>query len=127
MLTGDLQSVSNANIQAFIPSCCVSAPTADVLPRPHLMILLQAPQTGVLPLSSGACCAACRMELRFCMGVGWARCWCWVTVVLVLSGRKRSAKPGSVTHGGRQEGPELPAAAAAVLDPEPTRTNKYIH
>lgn len=90
------------------------AVTTDVLS--HLMILLQAPHTGVLPLSSGACCAACRMELRFCMGVGWTGCWCWVTTVLVLSGRKRSAKPGSVTHGGRLEGPERPAAAAAVFD-----------
>lgn len=87
---------------------------------PHRMILLQEPQTGVLPVSSGACWAACRMELRFSMGVGWAGCLCWVITVLVLSGRKRSAKLGSVTHGGREEGPELVAAAvAAVLEPEP--------
>lgn len=95
--------------------------TTYVAVRPHLMILLQAPHTGVLPLSSGACCAACRMELRFCIGVGWTGCWCWVTTVLVLSGRKRSAKLGSVTHGGRLEGPELPAAAAAVLEPRPDK------
>lgn len=98
--------------------------TTDVTGRSHLMILLQAPHTGVLPLSSGACCAACRMELRFCMGVGWAGCWCWVTTVLVLSGRKRSAKLGSVTHGGLTEGPELPAAAAAVLEPGPEKKKK---
>lgn len=88
---------------------------------PHRMILLQEPQTGVLPESSGACWAACRMELRFSMGVGWAGCVCCVNTVLVLSGRNRSAKLGSVTHGGREEGPELAAAAAAaaVLEPEP--------
>lgn len=93
------------------------------------MILLQAPHTGVLPLSSGACCAACRMELRFCIGVGWTGCWCWVTTVLVLSGLKRSAKFGSVTHGGRLEGPELraAAAAAAVLEPGPeTDTEQFV-
>ena len=71
------------------------------------------------------------------MGVGWAGCWCWVTTVLVLSGRKRSAKLGSVIQGGREEGPELPpppppaaaaaaavsaaAAAAAVLEPGPEK------
>lgn len=84
--------------------------------QPHLMILLQAPHMGVLPLSSGACCAACRMELRLCIGVGWAGFWCWVTTVLTLSGRKRSAKLGSETHGGRQEGAELFGAAAALVD-----------
>lgn len=83
------------------------------------MILLHAPHSGVLPLSSGACCAACRIELRFCIGVGWTGCWCWVRTVLVLSGRKRSAKLASVTHGGRLEGPERPAAAGAVLDSTP--------
>lgn len=85
--------------------------------KSHLMILLQAPHNGVLPLSSGACCAACMMELRFCMGVGWAGCWCWVSTVLVRSGWKRSAKLASVTHGGLL-GAEEPDAAAAVLDPE---------
>lgn len=88
------------------------------------MILLQAPHSGVLPLSSGACCAACRMELRFSMGVGCTGCWCWVTTVLVLSGRKRSAKFGSVTHGGRTEGPEPPEALAAVLEPWRLKSEK---
>lgn len=78
----------------------------------HLMILLQAAQTGVRLLSGAPCWAACMMELRFCMGVGWAGWLCWVSTVLVLSGRYRSAKPGSVTHGGRQEGVE---AGPAVL------------
>lgn len=110
----------------FLPLQCITTVTTDVAAQSHLMILLQAPQSGVLPLSSGACCAACRMELRFCIGVGWAGCWCWVTTVLVLSGRKRSAKLGSVTHGGRLDGPELSAAAAsaAVLEPEPGKKNK---
>lgn len=84
---------------------------------PHRIILLQAPHSGVLPLSSVGGCAACRMELRFCIGVGWTGCWCWVTTVLVLSGRNRSAKFGSVTHGGLEDGAEAPAAAAAVLEP----------
>lgn len=92
----------------------------------HLMILLQAPHTGVLPLSSGACCAACRMELRFCIGVGWTGCWCWVTTVLVLSGRKRSAKLRSVTHGGRTEGAELPASSDAVLEPGPEKPRWFV-
>lgn len=60
----------------------------------HLMTLLQAAQSGVGllpppvpgPLAPGPCCAACRMELRFCMGVGWAGCWYCVITVLVLSG-----------------------------------------
>lgn len=82
--------------------------------KSHLMILLQAPHTGVLPGSSGACCAACMMELRFCIGVGWTGCWCWVSTVLVRSGRKRSAKLGSVTQGGLL-GAEEPDSA--VLDP----------
>lgn len=46
--------------------------------------------------------------------------------MLVLSGRKRSAKLESVTHGGRQEGPELPAAAAAVLEPEPGKKKNWV-
>ncbi len=54
---------------------------------PYLMILLHAAQSGVQPLeSAGFCCAACMMELRFCMGVGWTGFWCCVTTVLVLSG-----------------------------------------
>ncbi|TNN24166.1 hypothetical protein EYF80_065711 [Liparis tanakae] len=86
---------------------------------PHLMILLQAPHSGVLPPSSVCCAAACRMELRFCMGVGRAGCRCCVSTVLVLSGRKRSAKFWSVTHGGRDEGPDPPGPPAAFEPEEP--------
>lgn len=111
MCKGDLK---NSWIRKWIYS-----KATDAVVQPHLMILLQAPQTGVLPVSSGACWAAWRMELRFSMGVGWAGCWCWVNTVLVLSGRKRSAKLGSVTHGGREEGPEWPPVATAVLEPKP--------
>lgn len=135
MLTADVQSVivykrspsqRYKHWEYFLPLQCITTVTTDVAVQSHLMILLQAPQSGVLPLSSGACCAACRMELRFCIGVGWAGCWCWVTTVLVLSGRKRLAKLGSVTHGGRLDGPELSAAAAsaAVLEPEPGKKTK---
>lgn len=108
-----LSSLTGANTERLArvkKNLCV------VAVQPHLMILLQAPHMGVLPLSSGACCAACRMELRLCIGVGWAGFWCWVTTVLTLSGRKRSAKLGSETHGGRQEGAELFGAAAALVD-----------
>lgn len=93
------------------PVIYVQMPDNNKNEKSHLMILLQAPHTGVLPQSSGACCAACIMELRFCMGVGWAGCWCWVSTVLVRSGRKRSAKLGSVTQGGLL-GAEEPDAAS---------------
>lgn len=121
-LTGaSKEQTQRASLELKRISLCVAAV------QPHLMILLQAPHMGVLPLSSGACCAACRMELRLCIGVGWAGFWCWVTTVLTLSGRKRSAKLGSATHGGRQEGAELFGAAAALVDSAHHKKKKKSH